>query len=159
MEDKRQILQAVLPKAVLKVLNQESLAAVPTGMQVNGMVVVYGFPFRVGRESRVTIINGRIHRIERPNVSADSTPTNDLYLLDAGELLQISREHFQIEKTSNGYQVVDRGSKCGVTVAGKRIGAGTGIKSAPLTDGDLIAVGTPETNYLFSFVTLENIRS
>lgn len=157
MEDKRQILQTLLPKAVLKALNEESLAAVPTGMQVHGMVVMHGFPYRVGRESRVTVINGRIHRIERPNISKDSAPTNDLYLLDAGDLLQISREHFQIEKTSSGYQVVDRGSKCGVTVGGKRIGAHTGSKSAPLADGDLIAIGTPETDYLFAFLTLEGV--
>jgi len=158
MEDKRKILQTLLPKAVLKALSPESLAAVPAGIQVDGMVVVHTFPFRVGRESRVTMINGRVHRIERPNISRDSTPTNELYLLDACELLQISREHFQIEKTASGYQVVDRGSKCGVTVGGRRIGAGTNVKTTPLMDGDLIAIGTPETDYLFTFISLEGVQ-
>ncbi|MES2604952.1 MAG: FHA domain-containing protein [Pseudomonadota bacterium] len=151
MEDKSKILQTLFPKAVLKALTRESLQAIPAGMQIDGMVVIHAFPFRVGRESRVTVINGRIHRIERPNVG-DVKPTNEMYLLDAGDLLQVSREHFQIEQTADGYVVTDRGSKCGVTVAGKRIGAGTGVKSAPVVDGDLIAIGTSETNYLFSFI-------
>lgn len=151
MEDKSKILRTLFPKAVLRAVTREALLAVPVGMQVDGMVVIHAFPFRVGRESRVTVINGRIHRIERPN-TGDVKPTNEMYLLDAGDLLQISREHFQIEQTTDGYMLTDRGSKCGVTVAGKRIGAGTSLKSAPLVDGDLIAIGTPETNYLFAFI-------
>ena len=152
-DDKRRILQTLFPKAVLKALTPEALFAVPAGLAVDGMVMIHALPFRVGRESRVTVIDGRIHRIERPRTT-DDKGINDLYLMDVGELLQISREHFCIEATADGgFRVIDRGSKCGLTVAGQRIGAHSGVGSAPLHDGDVIGIGTPATPYQFVFIT------
>ncbi|HTR01091.1 MAG TPA: FHA domain-containing protein [Candidatus Acidoferrum sp.] len=152
MEEKRKILDLLFPKAVLKALTAEARSAVPNGVQVNGLVVIHEFPFRIGRESRTTVVNDRLHRLERP-VAPGTKLNNDLYLLDTGDLLQISREHFLIEKTDKGYLVADRGSKCGIAVNGKRIGANAGIMTAPLQDGDVIAIGTSQSHYLYTFIT------
>ena len=153
IDDKRRILQTLFPKAVLKAVTPSTLFAIPAGLAVDGMVVIHSLPFRVGRESRVVLIDGKVHRIERSRTN-DDKGINDLYLMDGGELLQISREHFSIEATADGgFRVVDRGSKCGLTVAGKRIGAKSGVGSAPLHDGDLIVIGTAESAYQFVFIT------
>ncbi len=151
MDDKRTILEKLFPKAVLKALTPEAHAAIPVGMQVGGMVTIHAFPFRVGRESRVAMVNNRIHRIERPG-TIDGKHSNDMYLMDTGHLLQISREHFRIDHTVDGYMLTDRGSKCGLSVNGKRLGHGAGIMTMPLHDGSVIGVGTAETRYHFTFI-------
>ena len=152
MDDKQAILGLLLPKAVLKALTPEAECAVPDGMIESGLVGIRKFPFRVGRESRGTIVDGKFHRIERPRFG-DRKPNNDLYLIDAGEQLEISREHFQIESTAEGFVLVDRGSACGTSVAGVRVGVGSTRSSAPLKDGDTIGIGTEETPYLFAFIS------
>ena len=72
------------------------------------------FPFRVGRESRLAMVHGGIRSMEKRRRAA--APNNDAYLIDRGELLNISREHFQIEKTGDGgFPLRDRGSACGTS--------------------------------------------
>jgi pSer/pThr/pTyr-binding forkhead associated (FHA) protein len=151
METRQAILEHFTPRAVLKAMTREAELAVPQGLVVAGMVGIRGFPFRVGRESRGKIVDGVFHRVERPR-RAGSTTTNDLYLVDAFEMLQISREHFSIERTANGYQVVDRHSVCGTSVGGVRIGGNETGGTAVLRDGDEILVGTNETPYRYAFI-------
>ncbi len=151
MDDKRKILEILFPKAVLKAMTQEARAAIPVGMQVAGMVSIHEFPFRVGRESRVIMLNNKVHRIER-STNRNTTFNNDMYLMDTGARLQISREHFQIEQTADGYLLVDRGSHCGLTVDGKRVGNGKDVMSMLLPDGAVIGVGTFESHYLYTFI-------
>lgn len=151
MEDKRQILQALFPKAVLKAMTPEARQAIPAGLQVKGMAVIHEFPFRIGRESRTTVIDNRIHRLERP-LASGAKLNNELYLLDTGALFQISREHLQIEKTDTGYRLVDRGSKCGASVNGIRLGSHAGVMTAELRDGDVIGIGTSQTQYVYTFI-------
>ena len=150
METRQAIVAHFIPRAVLKAMTREAELAVPQGLVVAGMVGIRGFPFRVGRESRGKIVDGVFHRIERPR-RADSTPTNELYLVDAGEKLQISRAHFSIERTASGYRVVDRGSVCGTSAAGVRIGGNETGGTVALRDGDEILVGTGETPYRYTF--------
>ncbi len=152
MDDKKAILQLLLPKAVLRAMTPEADSAVPGGMIKSGLVSIQSFPFRVGRESRGLLVDGKFVRFERPRFG-DHEPDNDLYLIDAGELLNISREHFRIESTAEGYLLVDRDSACGTTVNGVRIGGGDAGGSAPLKDGDTIGIGTESTPYLFTFVS------
>lgn len=52
-----------------------------------------------------------------------------------------------------GLQIVDRHSKCGVSVNGVRIGDHAGVLSAPLHDGALVIIGTHDSPYRFSFIT------
>ena len=135
METKDVILAHFIPIAVLKALTREAELAVPQGLLVAGMVGIRGHPFRVGRESRGKVVDGVFHRIERPR-RGDALPNNDLYLADNKERLQISREHFKIERTAAGYQVVDRGSVCGISVGGVRVGGKERGGALPLRDGD-----------------------
>lgn len=152
MDDKQTILALLLPKAVLKAMTPEGERAVPDGLSRSGLISIRHFPFRVGRESRGAIVDGEFQRTERPRFG-DRKPDNDLYLIDAGPVLHISREHFQIESTPEGYVLVDRGSACGTTVGGVPVGGDDTGGSAPLKDGDTIGIGTEATPYLFTFVS------
>src|SRR5512133_635745 len=102
MDDKQTILTLLSPKAALKALTLEAERAVPDGMMVAGLISISHFPSRIGRESRGAIVDGDFVRTERPRFG-DRKPKNDLYLIDAVEPLEISREHFQIESTAQGY--------------------------------------------------------
>jgi hypothetical protein len=114
-------------------------------------VVVDQLPFRVGRESRVGVMQGHLFSIERRKTQAE--PNNELYIRDTGERLNISREHFQIEQTADGgYELVDRGSACGTKVAGRNIGGKDAGGRAPLHDGDMIVIGTVASPYVFQFL-------
>jgi hypothetical protein len=63
--DKLKILAQFRPRAVLKALTPEAARAVPMGMLLGDMVPVLRYPFRVGRESRVRVVEGQVQRIER----------------------------------------------------------------------------------------------
>jgi hypothetical protein len=154
METKQAILAHFIPVAALKALTREAELAAPQGLLVAGMVGIRGYPFRVGRESRGKVVDGIFHRIERPR-RGDALPNNDLYLVDAKERLQISREHFRIERAATGYQVVDRGSVCGISVGGVRTGGNERGGTLSLRDGDEIRVGEDVTPYRYTFITLE----
>jgi hypothetical protein len=153
MDDKQTILTLLSPKAVLKAMTPEAERSVPDGRMEVGFIVIRHFPFMVGRESRGAIVDGKFLRSERPRVNGRN-PLNDLYLIDAVEPLEISRSHFQIESTAEGYLLIDRGSACGTTVGGIHIGGDDAGGSAPLKDGDTVGIGTESTPYLFTFISL-----
>ncbi len=154
MSEKRLILEKVMPVAVLKALTSAAQQAVPQSMLVAGFVLIRNFPFRVGRESRVKIVDGRVERIEREK-PGNSRPNNDLYLVDDGHLLNISREHFQVEKDGGSYYLYDRGSACGTLVEDRAVGGKDGDETVELHDGDIITVGTGQSPYVYQFITLD----
>lgn len=154
MDAKDVMMMELLPKAVLHVLTPEAKEAVPHTLLVGERVVIREFPFKVGRESRVRKVDGKVERIERPK-REDGSPTNDLYLIDRGYLLNISREHFQIEKSGDGYILVDRGSACGTKVEEVRVGGGHKEGRQALRDGDVIAIGAKGTPYRFQFISFD----
>ena len=149
--DKKQILDVLLPRAVLRPENGIADRAVPDGMIHSGFVPIRSFPFRVGRESRGQLVKGSFLGTLRPR-APEPRPNNDLYLMDPGPGWQVSREHFQIELRDGGYVLVDRGSTLGTAVGDVRIGGRTGVAEAPLADGDLIRVGEPSSMYAYTFV-------
>lgn len=107
------------------------------------------FPFRVGRESRSPLETGVIVDAERRRQAV--APNNDLYIWDPGRLLNVSREHFQIERSDSGeFFVRDRGSTCGTLVGNVRLGAG-GPESCALLPDNTIVVGTPDSPFVFRF--------
>ena len=115
-------------------------------------LILERLPFRVGRESRRVRVGGAVYVAERRKAKASSAqPNNDLYLVDPGRLLNVSREHFQIEKHGTGYRVVDRGSACGTLVGECQIGGHDTGGECPLADGDLIVVGTADSPFVFLF--------
>jgi pSer/pThr/pTyr-binding forkhead associated (FHA) protein len=107
------------------------------------------FPFRVGRESR-----SFTPQAEYPNSrrKEESAPNNDLYLVDPGTILNVSREHFLIDRQGDEYSLVDRGSSCGTLVEGQKVGEHKKGGSMRLANGDVIIVGTSESRYIFKFV-------
>jgi pSer/pThr/pTyr-binding forkhead associated (FHA) protein len=154
MNDKMSIMKALSPRAVLKPLTDEAARAIANGMLSDGLIAIRQFPFRIGRESRFTLVDGEIRRVERPRLGGRE-PNNDLYLLDSIQPLHISREHLLIKPEKNGFVLVDRGSACGTLVNDVSIGGGDAGGSVPLKDGDTIAIGTATSPYRYAFITLE----
>jgi pSer/pThr/pTyr-binding forkhead associated (FHA) protein len=152
MDEKLAILKILLPKAVLKAITPEAAKATPRGQIESGLIRIENFPFRVGREARVTMVDGELLILDRRPKSGHENPSNDLYLHDSGKTLNISREHFQINSTPEGYVLVDRGSACGTTVNGIPVGGRDAGGSAPLKDGDTIGIGKETSPYLYTFV-------
>lgn len=107
------------------------------------------FPFRVGRESRASNRNEGSAGTRRQSGSA---PNNDLYLVETGTELNISREHLLIDIRDGDYFIVDKGSSCGTIVEGEQIGEKRQTTWRRLEDGDVIIVGTSRSKYVFKFV-------
>lgn len=107
------------------------------------------FPYRVGREARETRRTAQGFAAERRDPG--SRPINDLFLRDRGESLNVSREHFAIDRGDTEYILVDQASTCGTIVEGQRVGGHARGGSIPLHDGDVIIVGTSLSSYVFKF--------
>ena len=105
------------------------------------------FPFRVGRESR----SQRAPRTSAERRTPGTQPTNELYLAEPGEPVNVSREHFQIQDHGTSYVLVDRQSTCGTLVEGAVIGGAKAGGEVQLSDGDVIIVGTSQSPYVFKF--------
>ena len=159
MESKQEILAKFRPKAALRAVTPEALRAVPAGMLVGDLLPILHLPFRIGRESRVQKIEGEWRRIERPRQfdGPQHQPNNDVYLVDGGHLLQISREHLQIEAVDGGgWRVRDRRSVCGTVVGDKAFGGDERGGVAPLADGDVLTLGVKGVSpYRFQFIALD----
>jgi len=87
----------------------------------------------------------------RERRSPGSRPTNDLYLVEDDEPMNVSRTHLQIDCDDAGYVLVDRASTCGTIVEGQIVGGGTRGGTIALHDGDVIIVGTSNSPYAFKF--------
>jgi len=117
-------------------------------------LVLWRLPFRVGRECRMVEAGGGLRIAERRKGAAQ--PSNELYLLDPGPRLQVSRAHFQIEAAAEGgHRLVDRGSACGTVVGNQMVGGGDRGGSVPLRDGDVIVAGTSASPFAFRFRILD----
>ena len=111
------------------------------------------FPFRVGRESRN---NPRAAASSAPPGRRGATvPNNDLYLVETGNVLNVSREHFLIDIKNGDYVVIDRGSSCGTLVEGEIVGDRRQGGWRRIRDQDVIIVGTSESKFVFKFVTFD----
>ena len=106
------------------------------------------FPFRVGRDSR-SLPRATPRSAERR--APGTSPSNELYLAEPGELVNVSREHFQIQQHGTSYVLVDRQSTCGTILEGAVIGGGKAGREVQLSDGDVIIVGTSQSPYVFKF--------
>ena len=107
------------------------------------------FPYRVGRESRATQWTPGGFVTERR--SRGSRPTNDLYLVEHDEPMNVSRSHFQIDWADASHVLVDLESTCGTIVEGTLVGGDTRGGTITLHDGDVIIVGTSNSPYVFKF--------
>lgn len=105
-------------------------------------------PFRVGRESRKLRFTEQGLVGERRKAA---TPNNDLYLEEKDEPMNVSREHFLIDRDAEGFFLRDRGSRCGTLVEGEMAGGGDRPGRAALKDHDVIIVGTSSSRFIFKF--------
>ncbi len=156
MSEKQAIINALAPIAVLKALTPQAIESIAFSSMNIDMISIRRFPFNVGRESRAELVKGRFEISERRK-NENTTPSNDLYLIDHGPLLNISREHFFIDKSEDGYSIFDRGSACGTLINENILGGKDKGGTCQLKDGDIIAVGAKDTPYRFKFITLENV--
>lgn len=153
MIDKKVITGLFSPLAVLEALTPEAVSAVSPGQIINTFVPIRKYPFRIGRESRVRVVEGRMQQAERPKLN-QVEPNNDLYLVDQGALLNISREHLQLERDGNGYRVVDRGSASGTKVNMENVGGADVGGTLSLKDGDELIIGSQASPYRYRFIDL-----
>jgi hypothetical protein len=112
-------------------------------------LVVTQFPFRVGLDSRGA--TRALARIVMDRRRPGSRPTNELYLAEPEPATNVSREHFQIEHNGAQYVLVDRQSACGTLVEGRLVGGKHAGGAVPLSDGDVIIVGTSASRFVFKF--------
>lgn len=158
MQDKQNVLETVIPLAVLEALTPEAIEAIPKVYLLGeNMVAVYRFPFRIGRESRLQRVEGEIQRVVRPT-SNSVVPNNDLYLVDPFLKINIGREHLQIEKHQSVYMVVDRGSGGGTRLIRNDSGTTETGNSFILKDGDIICLGEDGSPFLYKFHTFDNVK-
>lgn len=153
MNEKELILKKITPKAVLKPVTAEAANSLPKESLLDQLILVRRFPFRVGRESRIQFVEGKLIVMERPKINP-SFANNDIYLIDFGESLFISREHFIIEEDAGVYTLTDRGSSCGTMLNDEVLGEQGKVASRELKDGDIIGLGNKGTPYRFKFLTL-----
>src|SRR5688572_4264177 len=128
--------------AYLVALTPESMEAIQT-REIN----IPFLPFRVGRESRRQLKTEEGVLAERRKISP---PNNDLYITEVGDPLNVSREHFLIDRDPGGFFLMDRGSACGTLVEGSLVGAGRPPR-VRLQDHDVLIVGTSFSRYIFKF--------
>lgn len=156
-KEKKELLHSMIPKAVLKALTQESKHSIIKRVFNHDIVPVYNYPFKIGREARVGYVDGEVILQERHKLGGHE-PSNDVYLLDNGKYLQISREHCSIEYNGvDAYVLRDRGSACGSMVNEFNVGGDDHAASYPLKDGDIITLGSKESSYKFKFILLDSI--
>jgi pSer/pThr/pTyr-binding forkhead associated (FHA) protein len=156
MIDKKEINDLFSPLAVLQALTPDAVSAVAPGQIIDRFVPIRKYPFRIGRESRVRVIDGKKHRVERPKLN-QIEPNNDLYLVDQGVLLNISREHLQVERDGDGYKVVDRGSASGTKVNTEHVGGDDAGGTLSISDGDELKIGTQASPYRYRFIDLSDL--
>lgn len=154
--EKAQILEALTPIAVLQAITPEAVQSIPYCHVRHNLVAIYQFPFHIGRDSRVRVDEktGELLRIERQKVGV-SDPNNDLYLIDSGGLLNISRAHLKIARHDNKFKIVDRDSACGCLVNDEHFGGQDAGGEHLIEDGDELGIGTQDTPYRFRFIVLE----
>ncbi len=153
MEDKQALIKHITPTAILKAITPEAKSAITKNCLGDEIIGIWTFPFRMGRESRVGRIDGKLPVSEKAKAKKGK-PNNDIYLVDNGPSLQISRQHIKIERTQTGYLLTDRESDCGTIVNDKKIGGEFTGGTCELNDGDIITVGTEDSLYKFEFISL-----
>jgi predicted component of type VI protein secretion system len=130
------------PRVVLVALTPEAREAIG-----GATIAANPMPYRVGREFRGLAASAQIFVREQRLLGAK--PTNELYLREQWEQMNVSREHFQLEWTDGGLTLVDRGSTCGTIVEGETVGGDGSGGMARVNDGDVIIVGTAFSPFVF----------
>ena len=111
-------------------------------------VVIKGFPFNLGRESR-TALTRLSMSVERR--LGGTSQVNNIYLVEPTQPYRVSREHFLIDFSQGKFSLTDRGSVGGTTVNGTTLGGDRRGGYTELHDQDEIAVGDATSPFVFVF--------
>ena len=151
---RNELIKSFLPNAVLIPLTPAAEKSILNTQTQNKVIPIFEFPFKVGRESRMAE-NERGLFIKLRILSSVSKPNNDIYLINNTENLEISKEHFQIEKKDRDYFIKDRNSTLGTKLNNQEIGKKRDTQSHLLKDGDIIKIGSSNSKYEFQFLILK----
>jgi len=152
---KENILKAITPKAVLLPLTEEANKSIVNDPCNDILIRITKFPYKIGRESRLGE-NDKGLFVKLRIMKNLSKPKNDTYLHDEGKNLQISKEHFQIEKDNDKYILKDRGSSKGITINEVSYGGNKKVFECIIEDGDIITIGNIKSKFKYQFLVLEN---
>lgn len=155
MQERASLIEHITPVALLKALTPEAKEAINKSCLGRDLVGIWSFPFRIGRESRVRVVDGELVVSERHRMGREHIPTNDLYLIDLGKELQISREHLTIMKDDDAFKVIDRDSVCGTVIDAELIGGHEVGGNKRLADRGKIRIGSDTSPFLFEFIVLK----
>lgn len=153
---KENILKAITPRAVLLPLTKVASNAIVKSQCQNELIPMKDFPFRIGRESRLSKNDEGLF-VKLRLIKSSAKPNNDIYLINDGKDLQISKEHLQIERTSGKYTLKDRGSTNGTTINGVSFGGHKKVFEEVLQDGDIIKIGNEQSEFKYQFLILEEL--
>jgi hypothetical protein len=157
LNTKKNIIKAITPRAILLPLTKEATNAIVKGQCQNDLIPMMSFPFKIGRESRLGKNDTGIF-LKLRLIKSDSKPNNDIYLINDGKNLQISKEHLQIERTSGHYVLKDRGSTRGTTINDISFGGHKKTFEEELNDGDIIKIGDKDSEFKYQFLILEEVE-
>lgn len=136
------------------------IAMTPEAQQALGgkSLTIESFPFRVGRESRLSPSRFPWPRERRmpPNITG-IVPNNDLYIREASQVHNLSREHFLLTWDNDRLVLVDRGSVCGTIVDGQIIGGNRGRGECVVQSNAVIIAGPSTSPYVFKIDVAEEI--
>lgn len=150
-QDRKELIKKMIPKAVLHAQNEESAFATFRSCFIEETIGIWNFPFRIGRECRIKVLNNE-NVITSRHSTLSTITNNDLYIVDIADKLQISREHLSIVNEENKYFLIDKSSTCGTYINEVLVEQ---MKKHELKDGDIIKLGSAESPYVFEFVVLD----
>ena len=125
------------------------LTSEASGALAGTRTLITRLPYRVGRESR-RVLTKLAMSIERRLGTAP--PLNDLYIEEKGQQVHVSREHFLIDASEEGFFLLDRGSACGTLVNGVLVGGSRKGGRVALDNGATIIAGSAASPFVFQFV-------
>ena len=151
---KNKLINSFIPYAVLVPLTNDAKNSIIDIKKVNNVICIFHFPFKVGRESRMSE-NDKGLFIKLRILGDFSKPNNDIYLFNSTRNLEISKEHFQIEIIDNNFFIKNRNSNLGTKINNEEIEKEKTNKLYPLKDGDKIKIGSYDSKYDFQFLVLK----
>lgn len=151
---KNELINSFLPNAVLIPITTEAEKSILNTQIINKLIPMFEFPFKIGRESRMSE-NDRGLFVKLRILNNISKPNNDIYLVNNTESLEISKEHFSIEKKDDSYFIIDRKSTLGTKLNNNEIGKDKANKPYTIKDKDIIKIGSSDSKYEFQFLILK----
>lgn len=149
---KEKILKSIIPDAVLYPMTEDAIDSLIKSQHKKNIIKISDL-LRIGREARLDESDRGI--FIKLRLISKAEPNNDVYLIDNNKFLQISKEHFLIEKIDKNFILKDRGSTNGMVINDVHYGGDNQEFENVLKDGDIIKIGSMNSTFVFQFLILE----